>query len=108
MKNVVAAGNDGERLVAGIAAREGFAALVRCQLRRAAEQHTICPGALAALAGSDNDQVPFELGEASKHRRDQPPWWCRPMPRGNERKVALTAPMASACDCVELKRSGSA
>jgi hypothetical protein len=44
---------------------------VRCQLRRAAEQHATPLGALAALAGALNDQVALELRgmECTAYRR---------------------------------------
>ena len=48
MANVVAAGDVGQRFITSIAARDGFAALVRCQLARAAEQHATAVRRLAA------------------------------------------------------------
>jgi hypothetical protein len=61
--DVVTAGDIGQRLVAAIAACDGFATLVRRQLARATEQHAAALGALAALAGVRNDQMALELRE---------------------------------------------
>ena len=83
MADVVAAGNVRQRFITGIAARDGFAALVRCQFARAAEQHTMDSRALAAFTGAGNDQVPLEFGEPTKHRQNQPP-----MGRGGVRRAA--------------------
>src|ERR1700747_2119810 len=63
--DVIRTGDVGQRLVATLATRDGFAALVQRQFERAAEQHTTGLGALAALAGAGNDQVALELGEWS-------------------------------------------
>ena len=46
MADVVAAGNVRQRFIAGIAARDGFTALMRRQLAGAAEQHAVFPCSL--------------------------------------------------------------
>jgi hypothetical protein len=69
--DVIAAGDVHQRFLTGIAVRDDFAALVRCQLTRTAEQHAMCLGALAVLAGAGNDQVALELGQPAQYRQDQ-------------------------------------
>jgi hypothetical protein len=65
--DVVAAGDLGQRLT-GFAARDGFAALVRRQLPRSAEQHTMGLGTPAALAGAGPDQLALKFRDSTDDR----------------------------------------
>ena len=69
--DVVRAANLGKRLLALVAAAEGFFDLVRGELSRASHFHALRLGTLAALARAGVDQFTLELGKAAKDREHQ-------------------------------------
>jgi hypothetical protein len=69
--DVIAAGEVHQHFLTGIAARDGFAALVRRQLTRTAEQHAMGLARLRPSPVRAMIRWRRKLGQPAQHRQDQ-------------------------------------